>query len=130
MSAKKIGSGISGAPLIAAGIGAVITALALAGMAQWMIHQGWSASAAAPLASIAVCCGSLCSGVCVAVLKKERGLLNGAVQGILFAGALLLAALLDGGFVENSHLIRCAMVLLCGAVGGLVGMSLCERKRR
>lgn len=128
MSAKKIGSGIIGVPLAAAVFGAFITALALAGMAQWMLHQGWSASAAAPLASISVCAGSLCSGVCAAVLKKEKGLLNGAVQGIIFAGALLLAVLLDGNAVESIHLIRCMAVLLCGAAGGLLGMSLRERK--
>lgn len=128
MSAKKISSGILGIPLIAAALGAFITALALAGMAQWMLHQGWSASAAAPLASISVCAGSLCSGVCAAVLKKEKGLLNGAVQGIIFAGSLLLAALLDGNAVESIHLIRCMAVLLCGAAGGLLGMSLRERK--
>ena len=128
MSAKKISSGILGIPLIAAALGAFITALALAGMAQWMVYQGWSASMSAPLASIAVCIGSLCSGMCAAVLKKEKGLLNGAVQGIIFAGSLLLAALLDGNAVESIHLIRCMAVLLCGAAGGLLGMSLRERK--
>ena len=129
MSAKKISSGILGIPLIAAALGAFITALALAGMAQWMVYQGWSASMSAPLASIAVCIGSLCSGMCAAVLKKERGLLNGAVQGALFAVALLLAATLDGNAVESEHLIRCTAALLCGAVGGLLGMSLLEHTR-
>lgn len=128
MSEKKFLPGGIAAPLFSAFFGASITALTLFGMAHWMVYQGWSASKAAPLASVAVCVGSLCGGACAAFCKKERGLVNGAIQGLFFAGVLLLAALGDGNTVETSHLIRCAAVLLCGAVGGLLGMNLRDRK--
>lgn len=114
--------------LFSAFFGVVIMALALFGAAQWMVYQGWSSSMTVPLASSAVCIGSLCSGMCAAFCKKEKGLLNGTVQGLLFAGVLLLAALGNDSSVETLHLIRCAAVVLCGAIGGLLGMNLRDHK--
>lgn len=124
MSERKFFSGGIMIPLFSAFLGSVVTALALFGAAKWMVYQGWSASVTIPLASAAVCIGSLCSGLCAAFCKKEKGLLNGAVQGLLFAGVLLLAALGNDNSVETLHLIRCAAVVFCGALGGLLGMNL------
>lgn len=121
MSERKFFSGGIMIPLFSAFCGAVVTALA-------MVYQGWSASVTVPLASAAVCIGSLCSGMCAAFFKKEKGLLNGAVQGLLFASILLLAALGNDNSVEILHLIRCVAVILCGAIGGLLGMNLRDHK--
>lgn len=115
-------------PAFSAFLGAVATVLSLFGMAQWMVYQGWSASVAAPLASTAICIGSLCSGMCAAFCKKEKGLLNGAVQGLLFAGVLLLTLLGYDSSMETLLLIRCAAAVLCGAIGGLLGMNLRDHK--
>ena len=73
-------------------LGLAVTAAGLAGAAQLMAAQGYSGGAVLPLATAAVCAGSLLSALAAAFRKKERGLLTGLLQSIFLAAPLALSA--------------------------------------
>ena len=113
--------------VIFAALGLALTAVCLAGAAQWMAAQGRSGAAAVPLATAAVCVGSLLSAFAAAVWKRQHGLLTGLAQSAPLAIALSVAAMLNGTSAEPVLLIRVLAVLLCGSVGGVLGMALRAR---
>ena len=124
MSEKKLFPAELRVPLLAGAVGVMVTAGWLAAMAALMTAQGYSGAAAPPLATAAVGAGSLCSGWIAAFCKKERGLLCGLVQGLFYAALLVVLS------VPSGTLTRFAVVILCGSIGGLLGMVTREKKRR
>ena len=115
---------------LAGGTAFVVTAVCLAAMAAWMVAQKCPGTAAEPLAAAAVGAGSLCSGWIAAFCKKERGLLCGLVQGLLYAALLVVLSVPSGTLTEEPPLLRFAVLILCGSIGGLLGMVTREKKRR
>ena len=87
--------------LLAGAVGVMVTAGGLAAMAALMTAQGYSGAAAPPLATAAVGAGSLCSGWIAAFCKKERGLLCGLVQGLLYAALLVVLSVPSGTLTEE-----------------------------
>ena len=112
--------------LLAGAVGVMVTAGGLAAMTA----QGYSGAAAPPLATAAVGAGSLCSGWIAAFCKKERGLLCGLVQGLFYAALLVVLSVPSGTLTEEPPLLRFAVLILCGSIGGLLGMVTREKKRR
>ena len=108
--------------------GLAATAACLAGAAQWMTVQGQSGAAVVPLATAAVCIGSLISALAAAFWKRQHGLITGLMQGALLAGILSTAAMLNGTSAEPLLLVRVLAALLCGGIGGLAGVALRERR--
>ena len=113
---------------LAGGTGVIITAGCLAAMAALMAACSYSGAAAVPLATVAVGLGSLCSGWVAAFCKRERGLLCGLGQGLLYDALLVVLGMPSGTLTENASLMRLAVVVLCGSVGGFLGMAVRERK--
>ena len=62
--------------------------------------------------------------------KKERGLLCGLVQGLFYAALLVVLSVPSGTLTEEPPLLRFAVLILCGSIGGLLGMVTREKKRR
>lgn len=116
--------------LLAGAVGVMVTAGWLAAMAALMTAQGYSGAVAPPLATAAVGAGSLCSGWIAAFCKKERGLLCGLVQGLFYAALLVVLSVPSGTLTEEPPLLRFAVLILCGSIGGLLGMVTREKKRR
>ena len=110
-----------GPALLAFGIGG-----AFAG--SCMARQGLSQAAAWPMASAAVCAGSLLSGWLAAFFQRSRGLLCGAIQGILFVLLLTIFGLWAGFSPTEMQLLRFALVFLFGCMGGIFGMLRTERR--
>lgn len=130
MSEKKLFLSQLRVLALAGGTGLIVTAGCLAAMAALMASRDYSGAAAAPLATAAVGLGSLCSGWVAAFCKKERGLLCGLVQGLLYDALLVVLSMPSGTIAENASLMRLAIVVLCGSVGGFLGMAGRERKHR
>ena len=114
----------------AGGTALVVTAVCLAAMAAWMVAQKCPGTAAEPLAAAAVGVGSFCGGWVAAFYKKERGLICGLVQGVFYAALLCVLSIPSGTITENGAQMRFAIVILCGSIGGFLGMMSRERKRR
>lgn len=106
--------------LLAGTVGVMVTAGGLAAMAALMTAQGYSGAVAPPLATAAVGAGSLCSGWIAAFCKKERGLLCGLVQGLFYAALLVVLSVPSGTLTEEPPLLRFAVLILCGSIGGLL----------
>ena len=102
---------------LAGGTALVVTAVCLAAMAAWMVAQKCPGTAAEPLAAAAFC-------------KKERGLICGLVQGVFYAALLCVLSIPSGTLTESVAQMRFAIVILCGSIGGFLGMKSRERKRR
>ena len=115
--------------LLAGLAGVLVAVCSLLGFAAWMTAQHCSGSMAVPLATAAVGIGGFCSGWLAAFCKQERGLLCGAVQGLLFAALLFVLAVPSGMFTENAALMRFAAVILCGSLGGFLGVR-CRGKKK
>lgn len=129
MSEKKRFPAGAACWLLAGTIGVLVTAGCLSGMAVLMASRKFSGTAAAPLAMIAVGAGSFCGGWSAAFFQKQKGLACGTCQGILFAALLLVLSLPSDAFMENAALLRFAVCVLCGSIGGFLGVRCCGRKR-
>ena len=130
MSEKKLFPAELRVLLLAGTVGVMVTAGWLAAMAALMTAQGYSGAAAPPLATAAVGAGSFCGGWVAAFCKKERGLICGLVQGVFYAALLCVLSIPSGAITESGAQMRFAIVVLCGSIGGFLGMKSRERKRR
>ena len=109
-------------------LGVAVTAAALAGFAQLMAGQGCSGSVVPILATAAVCAGSLLCALAAAFCKKARGLLTGLLQSTFLAVPLTLSGVWNGTAAEPAVMCRILAVLLCGCIGGLLGVTLRNRR--
>ncbi len=105
-------------------LGVAVTAAALAGFAQLMAGQGCSGGVVPILATTAVCMGSLLCALAAAFRKKAHGLLTGLLQSTFLAVPLALSAVWNGTAAEPAVVCRILVVLLCGCIGGLLGVTL------
>ena len=115
--------------LLFGALGLAVTAGCMAGAAQLMAAQGCSGSVAAPLSTVCVCMGGLCSGWAAAFRRRECGLLIGLLQGILPAGLIGAAALLNHAAEGLILPLRILAVVLCSCMGGALGVALRRRRR-
>ena len=104
-------------------LGVAVTAAALACFAQLM-----AGSVVPILATTAVCMGSLLCALTAAFRKKARGLLTGLLQSTFLAVPLALSAIWNGTAAEPAVVCRLLAVLLCGCIGGLLGVTLRNRR--
>ena len=109
-------------------LGVAVTAAALAGFAQLMAGQGCSGSVLPTLATTAVCMGSLLCALAAAFRKKVRGLLTGLFQSTFLAVPLALSAAWNGVAAEPAVGFRILALLLCGGIGGVLGVTLRSRR--
>lgn len=72
------------------------------------------------------------AGVTASRSAKSRGWLNGSAAGILYSVILYLFSSLAGnGFYFNSYILVMALVsLFAGAVGGILGINLPDKRKR
>lgn len=109
------------------GVGLVCGTLLLMLTAKLVQSVEIAPSVLAPLAVAAVGCGCFVAGLVAALIAKERGLLWGAVCGTLTYLLLLLLGLFRFDSVAGGYaLIKWAVLTVCGAGGGLIGVN---RKR-
>lgn len=108
-------------------LGVAVTAAVLAGFAQLMAGQGCSGSIVSTFATMAVCTGSLLCALAAAFRKKARGLLTGLLQSAFLAVPLALSAAWSGTAADPAVVCRILVVLLCGCIGGLFGVTLRSR---
>ena len=109
-------------------IGGAFAGACMAGLAYLMARHGLSQAAAWPMASAAVCAGSLLSGWLAAFFQRSRGLVCGAIQGAMFVLLLTGFGLYAGFAPAEMQFVRFALVFLFGCLGGIFGMLRTERR--
>ena len=73
--------------------------------------------------------GSLLCALAAAFRKKAHGLLTGLLQSTFLAVPLALSAAWNSTATEPAVVCRILVVLLCGCIGGLLGVTLRSRRR-
>lgn len=110
--------------------GILLTFAALLLFSWLFIQMQIAAYWGVPLATIAVCIGSFVTGHFAAKSLKQNGLFCGLCVGFIFYVVYLVAALLNGQYEFTSlALIKLVCYLLSGAVGGVLGIVVSEKKQ-
>ena len=84
-----------------------------------------------PLSTISVCIASGIAGLCYAYFAKRNGMITGFCIGLAVSILLVILALIRGSS-DLSQLAGIKVVSICasGAIGGYMGISLSERRRK
>lgn len=120
---KTTASGVFGAGLAAlCGSGAVFVLIVAVGFV--MTRVDISEGTVSVLTSAALCVGAYFGGYVAARRRRQSGLMMGTLCGLMmfgliFAGSYFFAGT-AGGFSGSAKLV---MTLVCGAVGGVVGVN-------
>lgn len=109
-------------------IGTVVCLLLLVVMAAIIAAQDVPSVAVAPMAVIAAAAGALVGGFFCARIARQKGLLWGALCGLLLYLLILLAGTIWFRDSQSSYwLIKLAILASCGGVGGVLGVNLKKR---
>ena len=105
--------------------GGVVGALLLLVMALCMTTWDLPQATVTPMATAAVAIGAFASGLTAARLAQKQGLLLGALCGALLYALVWLTGLTRIGEMQAaSVLIKWAILIASGAIGGIVGVNL------
>ena len=111
--------------------GVVLSVLLLVLFSVLMVARGLPTGATMPLAYIALAGGGFCGGLVSGRALRRRGLIAGALTGLLYALLLLLCgALLGQAAFGGSMLLKLGVCAAAGGVGGILGCNMRARRRR
>lgn len=114
--------------LFGVAVGIVVCTLLLMLMAVVIQRVDIPQGAALPLAVGAAAAGAFLAGLTAALVAGQRGLLTGAVSGLLLYLPMLIAGLARYSSVDAAgSLLKLAVLAVAGAVGGVLGVN---RRRR
>lgn len=109
-------------------VGGIVTTLLLILMAVGMALKDIPQGIVTPLATAAAAIGSFIGGLTAARIAKRQGLLIGALCGALLYALIWLTGVGHVGDMQASSIfIKWAILIACGAVGGIVGVNLRRR---
>ncbi len=114
---------------IGAGIGMIAAAMLIFLMAAALTIGDIPAMLISPATVVMLAFGGFCGGFAGARLSGEKGLLCGAVSGVIF----FLAAWAAGGIFGVSGfgtaaVIKAAMIIIASSLGGIIGVNYIKRK--
>lgn len=110
--------------LIGTGVGVVLGVVLLLAAAAVMASTGIPTGAVTPIALAVMSLSALAGGFVTARLARERGLLWGAVCGLLMFLIVALAGLSVEHTVQGTSLfLKLALTVACGAFGGVLGVN-------
>lgn len=82
------------------------------------------------MSSVALCAGCFAASYTAAKRRKNQGLRVGlACGGIIFAVTLLLGIIFVKGFSAGGFFTKLLIILVCSAVGGIIGVNSPKRFR-
>ena len=122
----------SAAFLKATGKGFLFIAIVFALAALLLTYTPMSESLISPLVILTSVISVIISGVSASRDIRRRGLLTGAIAGILYSVILYLFSSLAGESIAISPyiLIMTVVSLFAGAVGGILGINLSGKRKR
>lgn len=117
--------------LIGVIVGGLCCLLVLLILAALLSAQNIPQVAVVPLASLATAAGALAGGFTAAKISGKNGWLIGGVTALLLFLLTMVSGFglfgqLDGGFI----LIKLAVMLVCGMIGGILAVNLRKRSKR
>ncbi len=125
----KTANKIAFSTAIGAGIGIISTAILIFMMAAVLAVGNIPAMLISPATVAMLAFGAFCGGFCGAKLSGEKGLLCGALSGIIF----FLIIWISGTLFENfsfgtGMIIKALMIIIASSFGGIIGVNYIKRK--
>lgn len=104
--------------------GALASGLCMIACSFLLTLKDFSPSVATPLSNICLVVGSFVSGFVCAILHKSRGLVYGALAGvILFAIVTFTALFFNNGDISINTLLRFLFMIVVSAAAGVFGVN-------
>lgn len=109
---------------IGAGIGALCAAAIIFAMAAVLAIGNIQAALIMPLATAALALGGFAAGIAAAKMNKSRGIVCGAVAGIiLFLIVWVSGSMIGEGAFGAVTAIKAGIIILAAAFGGIIGVN-------
>lgn len=109
---------------IGAGIGALCAAAIIFAMAAVLAIGNIPAALIMPLAAAALALGGFAAGIAAAKMNKSRGIVCGAVAGIiLFLIVWVSGSMIGEGAFGAVTAIKAGIIILAAAFGGIIGVN-------
>lgn len=109
---------------IGAGIGALCAAAIIFAMAAMLAIGNIPAALIMPLATAALALGGFAAGIAAAKMNKSRGIVCGAVAGIiLFLIVWVSGSMIGEGAFGAVTAIKAGIIILAAAFGGIIGVN-------
>lgn len=109
---------------IGAGIGALCAAAIIFAMAAVLAIGNIPAALVMPLATAALTLGGFAAGIAAAKMNKSRGIVCGAVAGIiLFLIVWVSGSMIGEGAFGAVTAIKAGIIILAAAFGGIIGVN-------
>lgn len=110
---------------IGAGIGALCAAAIIFAMAAVLAIGNIPAALIMPLATAALALGGFAAGIAAAKMNKSRGIVCGAVAGIIL---FLMIVWVSGSMIGEGAFgavtaIKAGIIILAAAFGGIIGVN-------
>lgn len=117
-------------PVLIGVIGSIIVSMLLLVLFSMILSaKDLPSGANLPFACTALSGGSICGGLLTARLYRSRGLMIGAIQGLAFFLLMYLTgAIMRQADLNAMLLLKLALSVAFGAVGGIAGVNI--RRRR
>lgn len=116
--------------IISVGIGTLTSVIILLIMSFIMSMTHVPQLAMEPMTIFALCAGAFTSGFICTKAMGERGLIHGAVTGLIMAVILLISRIIMGfDFFEIPLIFRLVFILLSSMIGGTVAVNTRIRRR-
>ena len=111
--------------LVGAGVGALCCLLVLLIMAAVLAAKDIPQAAVTPMAVVAGAFGCFIAGLVAAKIAGTKGLLFGAATGLLLYLIIMIAVFEVLKDIRSAYaLVKLAVMIGCGAVGGIVGVNM------
>ena len=110
--------------------GLVVTVLCLVVFSAVMTYVSASPAVVTVMSNIALCAGSVAAGYAAAKKRRKNGILTGILTGAIIYGVVyFLGVVVLGRFASMTNFSRLIMIIICGSVGGIIGVNTDITKR-
>lgn len=115
--------------LKAVAIGLLVTAVLLLLLSFVLSKRDFSFMLINPLATLALGVGSMLSGFLSARSFRERGMLMGGLSGLIIFAIVLIVSAMFQFELGAKAIIKLAVTVLGGCVGGIIGINKRNKRR-
>lgn len=108
---------------IGTGIGAICSSVMLFLMAAILAIGNIPPALILPMAMATLAIGAFASGIIAAKLGKSKGIICGAVSGIIFFVLVWIRSAIVGSTFGIELIIKAVIIILSSALGGIIGIN-------
>ena len=116
--------------LIGSGIGVVVILLLLVLFSLILTISDFGSGVLMPMSTVCVGFGALAAGFAASKINGKNGFITGMMSGaVLYVLFLLISLIVSGGAISMVSFFRLIIMLVCSAIGGILGINLKRKKK-